>query len=252
MRNRMRFVGVVSLAIVGAFAMMSIAWADNATQTLEGTITPSKLPKKNFKGASINVEVSTDTEPPGGVLDPADRATIDFDNSIKFTTKKMKQCKKDLAGTTTAEALDLCKKAKVGTGSGFARLGVTNLPAVVTAFNAPNNTILLHSRVEAAATTAVLSGKLKKSNNGSADYGKQLDVTIPPLPGGAAVSQFEVTVKKKFTYKKRGKKITKHYVSAKCDDGNKTLNYAGEFFFEDGDEGPYTLSATAEQACTRR
>jgi hypothetical protein len=249
MRNRTRIAGVAALAVAGVFAAVGTASAVNTTQTIEGTITPSDLPSGKFKPASVNVDVSTDTTPPGGVLDPANRAVIDFDDSIKFTTKGMKTCKlAKIEGTTTEEALDACKKAKVGSGSGLARLGTTNLPAVVTAFNGGNKTILLHARVNAAATTAVLVGTLVNSENEDADYGKALDVDVPPLPGGAAVHQFETTVKKKFTVRKNGKKKTFHYVSAKCDDADKTLNYAGEFFFDT--EPPYTLAATDEQACT--
>lgn len=251
MRNRTRFLGVAMLAIAGVFATASIAWADNTTQTLDGTIDPDSLPKKNFKGASVNVDVSTDTTPPGGVLDPADQAVIDFDDSIKFTTKGMKVCNKDLAGTTTEAALDLCGKAQVGDGSGKARVGTTDLAADVTAFNGPGKQILLHSRVNAASTTAVLVGTLRSSTNTDEDYGKALDVAIPPLAGGAAVSQFEVTVKKKFTVKRHGVTKKYNYVSARCDDQDQTLNYAGEFFFPNGADPDYSLTATDEQACTR-
>ena len=57
---------------------MSVAWADNTTQTLDGTIKPRQPGrKKNFKGASVNIDVLTDTTPPGGVLDPANQAVIE-------------------------------------------------------------------------------------------------------------------------------------------------------------------------------
>jgi hypothetical protein len=248
MRNRTRIVSVAALAVAGVFAAVGTASAVNTTQTVDGTITPSDLPSGKFKGAAINVETTTDTTPPGLALDPANRAVIDFDDSIKFTTKGMKECKQSkIEGTTTEVALDKCGKAKVGEGTGTARLGTTNVPAVVTAFNGGNKTILLHSRVNAAATTAILVGTLVNSENNDEDYGKALDVAIPPLTGGAAIAQFETTVKKKFTVKKNGKKKKYDYVSAKCDDGDNTLNYAGEFFFNDND---YSLTATDEQTCS--
>jgi hypothetical protein len=251
MRNRTRIAGVAALAVAGVFAATSSAWAVNATQTLEGTITPSDLPAGKFKPASVNVAVSTDTEPPGGVLDPSTQAVIDFDNSIKFTTKGLKTCTQaKLAGTSTEDAIDKCKKSKVGSGSGVARAGTTNLPAVVTAFAGPDKTLLLHSRVEAVSSTAILVGSLVNSENEDADYGKALDVEIPALPAGAAVASFETTVKKKFTVKKNGKKKTYHYVSAKCDDDDNTLDYAGEFFFSPTVGDPYSLTATDEQECT--
>ena len=251
MRNRTRIASVVALAVAGVFAAVCTASAVNTTQTLDGTIDPSDLPSGKFKGASVNIAVATDTTPPGGALDPSKQALIDFDDSIKFTQKGMKECKQSkIEGTTTEEALDECKKAKIGTGSGVARIGTTNLPAVVTAFNGGDKTILLHSRVNAAATTAILVGTIRNSENTDADYGKVLDVAIPPLAGGAAVASFETTVKKKFTVKKNGKKKEYNYVSAKCDDGDNTLNYAGEFIFDPSAGSDYSLTATDEQACT--
>jgi hypothetical protein len=250
MRNRTRIAGVAALAVAGVFAAVGSASATNATQTIEGTITPSDLPAGKFKPASVNIDVSTDTDPAGGVLDPANRAVIDFDDSIKFTTKGMAQCKKNIEGLSTEEALDKCKKAKVGSGSGVARAGTTNVPAVVTAFNGPNKTILLHSAT--AVGSPVLVGSLVNSENTDEDYGKALDVDVPSLPANAGIAQFETTVKKKFTVKKNGKKKTYHYVSAKCDDDDNTLNYAGEFFFDAlfPPGSPYSLAAETTQACT--
>jgi hypothetical protein len=251
MRNRTRIAGVAALAVAGVFAAVGTASAVNTTQTIDGTITPSDLPAGKFKPASVNIDVSTETTPPGLALDPSTQAVIDFDDSIKFTTKGMKTCTVGkIQGTTTDEALEACKKAKVGTGSGVARLGTTNVPAVVTAFNGKDKSILLHSRVDAASTTAILVGDLVNSDNEDEDYGKALDVAVPPLTGGAAIAQFETTVKKKFTVKKNGKKKTFHYVSAKCDDDDNTLNYAGLFTFDPAAGDNYSLSATDEQECT--
>lgn len=248
MRNRTRIAGVAALAVAGVFAAVGTASAVNATQTIDGTIAPSKLPKKKFRGASVNIAVSTDTDPAGGALDPTTRAVIDFDNSIKFTTKGMKVCKRDLNGLSAAEALARCKKAKVGAGSAIARVGTTDIPDIpVNAFNAPKNKILLHADVPTGGI--VLIGKLKNSQNEEADYGKALVVRVPELPPGAAIHQFQTKVKKRFTVRRRGKRKRVHYVSAKCKD--RTLNYAGEFFFQPTVGDPYSLTATDTQQCTR-
>ena len=76
----------------------------------------------------------------------------------------------------------------------------------MTAFNGEKkNSLYLHARADSVNNTTVLVGKIK---NGPKGYGKQLNVTIPPLLAGA-ISRFTTTVKS-------GK-----YVQARC----KTKNH---------------------------
>ena len=78
----------------------------------------------------------------------------------------------------------------------------------VTAINGnKKNTLFLHSRADSVNNTSVLVGKIKKGPKG---YGKQLDVTIPPLLAGA-ISRFTTTVKS-------GK-----YVQARCKTKNREV-----------------------------
>ena len=51
-----------------------------------------------------------------------------------------------------------------------------------------HQTILLHSRVPSLALTLVLTGVLR---NAPKPFGKVLDVSVPVLPGGAALSRFQ-------------------------------------------------------------
>jgi hypothetical protein len=230
MRNRTRLIGVLVIAVVGVFTAMSVAWGVNTTQTITGNVSPNKLPKKKFKNVALNTAVSTDTSPRGGALDPANRALIDFDDDIKFNTKGVPTCTvARISGLPAAAARDECRRAMIGTGHATVRVGTTPVDATVSAFNAKRKKILLHA--DAGFTQTVLVGKLVDSHAGR-DYGKALDVNVPALPGGAAVSRFQVRVK-------HGK-----YVRARCHDKNRKLNYKGKFFF-DG----YSLSASDTSSC---
>jgi len=90
---------------------------------------------------------------------------------------------------------------------------------VVLAFNGltqnGHKTIVLHSRVGAPLnTTTVLVGELKPCGTCPAGFGYDLDVPVPLLGGGAAaITDFKVTVRRKFT--NNGHNY--NYVKATCD-----------------------------------
>jgi hypothetical protein len=243
---RKHLIWVVALtAAVAAVAVGGIATAENS-QTINAAVTPSKLPKTGpAKGVAINVVTTTnDTD---GDVDAATRAQVFFDDDLSFFTRGVKTCtKSQVEGKTTAAAKAACGKAQVGAGS--ADVGIGGNPdakatATVTAFNGKPQggkpTILLHSFVQSLGQTTVLVGVLK---NTSGDFGKVLDVDIDPLPFGTAITRFQTRVKKSFTFK--GKR--RNYVSAKCADNNRTLNYKGKFTFDAG----YSKTATDTQKCT--
>ena len=101
---------------------------------------------------------------------------------------------------TTANAIATCGQSQVST-AGKATLkvgGAPDLPAVVTAFNGTQPaglpTILLHSATAAANRTLI--GTLKPSD--TPGFGKMLDVPVDlgPFQGAAAISDFQVTIKK--------------------------------------------------------
>jgi hypothetical protein len=245
---RKHLIWVVALAAaVAAVSVGGIATAEN-TQTIKGTVTPSKLPKTGAgKGVALNVITTTnDTD---GDVDGATRAQVFFDDELSFFTRGIPQCEKsdiDQQGSTTAQAKAACGRSQVGAGS--ATVGIGGNPdaqaqAVVTAFNGKPQggkpVILLHSFVQSLGQTTVLVGVLK---NTSGDFGKVLDVTIQPLPFGTAITRFQTRVKK--SYRFRGKR--RNYVSGRCGDRNRKLNFKGTFTFDAG----YKKTATSSQNCT--
>jgi hypothetical protein len=118
-------------------------------------------------------------------------------------------------------------------------------PTKVTAFNGvPQGgkpVVLLHAYgTSPIQTTLVLVGTV--SNYGKEGFGPRLDVTIPPIAGGAGViTDFKVKIQKSWTYK--GKKM--NFVNARCPASRK-LKYRGAFTYADGT----TIDAATTQACT--
>jgi len=240
---RKHLVWVLALAL--AIGVSSLAIGANS-QTITAKLGTTKLPKTKFKGTSINVITTTsDTD---GSVSPATRAKISFDDDLQFFTRGIPICDKgDLTNTTTAEAKKVCGKAQVGAGAAeVAIAGDPSAPAkaVVTAFNGKpaggKPVILLHSRTEQPiGNTIVLVGTLKPA---SGDFGKVLDVVIEPLPFGTAITRFQTRVQKTFRF--NGK--SRSYVSARCNDSNRTLNYKGAFTYQ----GSPSKTATFAQKCT--
>ena len=247
---RKHLVWVLGLAL--AIGVANVAVGAN-TQKITGTFKPNtNLSKTNFKGGSLNV--ITETGDSDGQVDPATRAKVFFDDDFRFTTRGLPRCQpSQINGVSTEAAKAACGRAQVGAGQAKVAIGgqADNpnaiLGATVTAFNGPprngNPVILLHSRTDPPLnSTVVLVGVLKGLGR-AGDYGNVLDVTIPPLPGNTAITRFQVKVQKAFRF--RGKR--RNYVSARCADRNRLLNYKGTFTFD----GSPSKTAFDTQACTR-
>jgi hypothetical protein len=240
-------VAIVGLA--GALSAIGIASAATTVSVDQSDgIAPKRLPKTKFQPASLNVVVSSTTDPAGEFPVAVTNTRLDFDDDGKITTKGLKVCRADLEGTTTEAARSMCRPSMVGKGTARAQVpGLGNVNAVVSAFNGPkqgpNATIILHARTT-LGTTTVLTGTISRINQG--DYGTRLNVPVEPLPAGAVLTRFETTVEKKWRF--RGK--TYNYITARCHDGNKTLNIKGTFELADNDTGtPTTQTDTDTQKC---
>jgi hypothetical protein len=245
-RKRALIVGGLALSL--SIGMSGIAYAQNGTQTIFGSLTGTK-----------NASLYTGVEYiPGsdGVVAHATNTLVKFPSEAKITAKGISQCNPaTLEGTTTEQAVAACGKSQVQSctpapkspcGSAIADVVGADLDAVVTAFNGTsvngNPSILLHSRVDAASLTTVLVGEIRPPAARGATTGYELNVPVPPLAGGAAaIQRFEATVQKKIKSKKSGKaahaskkkkKKKKAYVKAsQCADGQHT--WEGVFDFSD-------------------
>jgi hypothetical protein len=245
MRKRKFLIGALAAAV--AVSVTGIAYSAQ-TQTAAMSVAPKKLPKKKRKNVKLFVHVSTkDTTSPTGVPSPATRARVHIDNAFLIRPGVAGRCTQsqiaDSPNTATARAR--CGRALVGTGSAIV-LSPSGDPAspnafggVVSAFNSTPQggkpTLILYTYIEALNFGQPLIGVLKKSGAGR-DFGKVLDVTIPPLTGGAALVDFRV---------KLGKPVKPPYIKANCSDKNRRLNIKALFNYANGT----ALTARASQRC---
>jgi hypothetical protein len=240
---------VAAIAAAVAVAGPVVNGKDGNTQAIDVVLSPKQLSKTAPTPATLKVTTKTGTTTaPNGVPNPATRAVIDFDKDAKLFTKGLPTCNAaQLQSTSTEAALAACARAKIGGGKGSALLPVGAQvfaePTTVTAFNGvPQGgkpVVLLHAYgAVPIQTTLVLVGTV--SNFDKEGYGPRLDVAIPAIAGGAgALTDFQVTINKKFTFK--GKK--RGFVSAKCT--SKKLKARGAFTYKDGE----TLTAFSTQTC---
>ncbi|MFN8162165.1 MAG: hypothetical protein U0R52_14095 [Solirubrobacterales bacterium] len=251
---------VWALGLALALGVSAVAYGSGNTlntQDMAVTVTPSKQSKTKFGAAKLRSVTTTGSTGTGAfAITPVTSATIFYDKGIKFDTKGLKQCKANLDGTTTQVALQKCGNAKVGVGQAKVKIGgnpaLPDTVAKITAFNAKPKgdkpVILLHTRVDAIASTTVLVGTLSKV---SGKYGWKLNVVVPPLPAGTATTVFDVTVQHKAV--KVGK--VKHtYVTARCPAGK--WNYKGSFVYKSDPLDPTpragSLTVTDQQGCQKK
>lgn len=242
---------LVAIAIPASAALAgeTVTGPDGNTQSIEAGVSPKALFKKTASPATLKVDVKTGTTAASGVPSPAVHDVIDFDQNLSLATKGLPTCNAEqLQNTTTQEAERACGKAKIGSGSATTLLPLSVFytePTVVTAFNgAPQGgkpTVLLHAYgTSPLQTTLVLVGTV--SRYGKEGFGPRLDVTIPPIAGGAGViTDFKVSINKTWTYK--GKKMS--FINAKCP-ATRKLKYRGAFTYADGT----TIDAATTQRCT--
>jgi hypothetical protein len=246
MRMRKALVAAAAVGLAGALSAIGISSAAT-TVTIQPSagINPSNLPKQKFAPASLNVVVQSNVDSPGEIPDEVRNTRLEFDDDGRITTTGLATCNRSVAQLqqmTTQQARAACRASMVGTGTARALIPpATETGAVVSAFNGPkagrNATILLHAQTD-IGVIQVLRGTISKINAG--DFGTRLNVPVPDLPAGAVLTRFETTVKKKWRH--RGK--TYNYITARCNDGNKTLNMRGTF---DMAAGPNQTSADSKR-----
>jgi hypothetical protein len=260
---RKRLTLAAALAVAVAVAVAGVAYAvqspvltgpDGNTQSIAISIKPQKLSKKTAEPVTLEVKTATTTTNPAankGAPIPAVEAVIDFPKGLKIFSKGYPTCDAGLIQSTSTEvALENCKKAKIGTGTGTADLVVGErifpVGTTITAFNGVpvggKPVILLHTYSQSPIqTTLVLVGTVTSYDKQG--YGSRLDVTIPLIAGGqGAITSFQVKIFKTFTYKGKARS----YVSSTC--LSKKMKSRGEFVFRDGQ----SLTPEVVQKCAQK
>jgi hypothetical protein len=265
MRRERLAAGLAGLIV--ALAVASPAMAAVSSQTLTATADSTKQSPKTRAGVGFAVTIDTayagnlPPDPACTMLSdgcryypPANRTTLDFDNDFAFDAGTLPTCDSNKITNQTADtAKTLCPGAQVGQGAAVIKtLTGTTVPAVVTAFNGlPESgslVILLHIDATGVPTKPVLKGVLGPSPAGG-DFGKRLDVTLPPVPG-AVIEHFDVTINKLLTRKKnkKKKKPAHYYVSTRCADKDHTWTHQETSYLTTGG----TVSDSFSQTCTAK
>jgi hypothetical protein len=251
-RSRVFITGVLALGVAVAVSGIAAAAAGDPVQKIDAVVSPKKLPASDLKPAKLHVTTETFYDSGTGADDPArippkaSKAVISLPDNLEFDPSVVPQCKTDISTLSSDAAIAACKTSQVSTASTTKNAAVAavplgpgqsrvNLDARVVAFNGPKQggkpSILLHSYIPQLNVTTLLVGVLK---NASGKYGNKLDVTIPPLAGGAgAIRMFSVEIKKGA------------YVQGTCPANDKTLHFAGAFTTDVG-----VLKATDTVKCT--
>jgi hypothetical protein len=238
---------------IAAFALTTSALgqtvrAGNLIVTIEGAITPKKLPRKTPAPITLTVSGSLKTadasHPP--VLETLH---LEFDRHGQLNTKGLASCKpRQLQSTLTATAEQVCKDAMVGTGRAEAEIALPeqapfDASGKLLIFNGPpkgsKQVLVLHVYAHVPAPTTFVTTAVIAKTKGK--YGTTADVAIPKIVAGqGSLIAFNATLKKSWTYKGQKQSL----LLATCPTGH--LYAHGDFAFADGEE----LSGDVVRSCT--
>lgn len=239
-KSRKSLVAVMVSAM--ALGTAAIAYADGASDSVSqvlGGISPNAQSATKFGAGTLFVQSRTVDADSGPLTIPdkaAERLYVDFDNDIKFDTRKVRKCTADLSLSTTAQAIAACRRSIVGSGQATALVpipgpSVLELELTVTAFNGPTSatgvvpclppgdgvggpdgcefvggkpTLLLHAYNQALGFITVVKGEIQTSPL-PGDYGKRLAVTNAPDAAGdaGALTLFNSSIGKRTVIRKR-------------------------------------------------
>lgn len=231
------FAAVVALLAlaVGAAASGETVRAGNLIVTIDGGITPSKLPKST--PAPITLKLKGSIKTADGTHVPALKTlALQFDKNGSIYTKGLPTCTTaKLQATLTAQAKAACSDSLVGTGRVSAEIALPeqapfNASGPLLIFNgAPKGgkpVLIFHVHANVPApTTFVTSGTISKA---SGKFGTSTLIDIPTIVNGqGSLTSFEATIHKTWTYKGQKKSL----LLAKCPSGQ--LYAHGEFRFAD-------------------
>ena len=235
----------VTLAVMGALATAGFATAakptfvraGNLILTVDGGVTPKRLPKT--KMAPIGLRLAANIRTGDGAQPPAARTvTIDFDKHGTVNAEGMPVCRLGLIEVrTTAAAKAACRKAIVGGGRTAVRVAFPESipfadsgPLVV--FNGGVRkrvtTMYIHAYVSVPAPTALVTVvRVKKIRKGR--FGTRAVARIPTIAGGSgSLTKFSLGIKR--TFKRGGSRQS--YLVARCGRGRFFAH--GSVAFADG------------------
>jgi len=289
---------VASLTATLALGVSASALADGATdqvsQLSAGINSPLQDATEPGK-ASLFSQVSTYDKDNSPVVSaqPPEIVRIDFPAEMNYNANsKLAKCDPtdtEIQTGSTDDAINHCSDALIGAGHAIARFASfpqenNETELTVTAFNgqtsqageqdssdvagtdawgAGNPTIILHA-VGPVATTTVTLGEVRDSptaDTGSAQFGKQLNVTDAPDVAGdtGALVFFNAQVARNYTNGKTGAQKKKYsLISATCpSSGDGDWDFRGDWTYDDDttdvdNNTNATALTTGAQYCTTK
>jgi hypothetical protein len=220
----------------------------NLIISIDGGITPTKLPKKT--PAPITLKLKGSVKTADGTHVPALKTlSLQFDKAGHIYTKGLATCTTgQLQSTLTAQAKKVCGDALVGTGKVSAEIAFPEQPPFSASgplliFNgAPKGgkpVLIFHVHASVPAPTTFVTTAVVSPASGK--YGTSTMVEIPTITGGqGSLTSFEATIHKTWTYKGQKKSL----LLASCPTGQLIAH--GEFVFADGTK----LSGNVARPCT--
>lgn len=246
----MALAGLIAVSVAGIASAGNkpvTVEAGNLRVTVNGTFSPSKLPKNKL--APIALTASGKIETKNGEHAPAlKEVLLETDKNGAVTTVGYPACTSGkLQSQDTAHAKAICKKAIIGTGKTEVGIKFPEQPEIpvksdLLVFNGGTKggvtTLFIHAYITVPTPAAIVTTvKIKKIHKGR--YGLESIASIPKIAGGSgSVKSFSLTVSKRYTYK--GKKMS--VLTAKCPDGK--LQAHATSVFADGTKAAATIIRT--------
>jgi hypothetical protein len=226
MRNRKYLIGVV-MGVIGAFAFSSVASATVLSQTETSVVSPSKLPKKTYKGATQSNVIATTIDNPLTTKAPQ-QTVFTFDKNVKFTFGNLPPCPaSSVQGKTPAAAAAACPQDVVGQGTvEAASPPSTTLTGQVSLIAGPPNTVYVVTNPGGANLTlpGVYSGR---------------NLTFANLPNTSPIILTKFSTQ--FNKVKTGKNL--FFFMARCSNKKMVVNETTTFY--DG----VSKTASSTQKC---
>ena len=238
------------LAALGAtaFARPQVVKVGNLIITVDGGVTPSRLPSRSLAPIALSAEATIETAD-GTHLPAAKKLTVEFDKSGRMNTKGLPHCTVGrLKNTLTDEAKRICPEALIGYGRAGAEIEFPEqkpffASGTMLIFNGPpkggHPVLIFHVYAHVPAPTTFVTTAVVGKASGA--YGTRVEITIPTIVAGQGSLTFaKLRMKKSWNY--RGKR--QHLLLAGCPKGRFLTR--GDLTFADGSR----LSGKVIRSCT--
>jgi hypothetical protein len=242
-----RKVGVLAIAaalLLGAAAAVAAGPVEtfkvgNLNVTIEGGISPTKLPKNKLAPISLEVGGKIATED-GSHPAALKTVKLEFDKNGELNTKGLPTCTVGkLQSTLTSQAKKVCGDALIGSGKVTAEIALPeqapfSASGPLLIFNGVpkggKQVLIFHVYAHVPAPTTFVTTALITKTPGR--FGTKAEITIPTIVSGqGSLTAFKAKLQKSWTYKGQRESL----LLAKCPTGS--LHARGEFTFADGTKG---------------